>query len=157
MNKIMMVIVIGLLVVFIFCAFVQASAQAKLTDHLTSIEEILEANPLVGPQKIQTIKVSERTVTLLITRVAEEVDVQHYSDLVDGQILYVVKGTGQIIVSERWVSSKKRLDIKAGNIYFTTTTKVLAIKNTGSGELIIISFLPTPAKLRIQPINNNQK
>lgn len=113
---------------------------ADTTDQiLTHIEEILKGNPLKSGEKVQMIKVAEDdAITFFIARIVESSEVKPHFHKTHDEIVYVIKGSGQMLINNKW------FDIKPGSVHFNPMTKVHSIKNTGNEELIIISIF-TPA------------
>jgi len=141
---------------FIFCTFAQAETQAKTTDQiLTTVDDVLKANPLKAGEEAQTIKIAEgRAMALLIIRVAEGAEFKFLFYLTDDEIVYTIKGEGRILISQKRVVGKKLekwVELKTGNIYFNSRANVCSIKNTGSGELVIIS-ISSPSSSQLLPI-----
>ena len=93
-------------------------------------------------------------MTLLIIRVAEGAEFKFLFYLTNDEIVYAIKGEGQILISQKRVVGKKLekwVELKTGNIYFNSRANVCSIKNTGSGELVIIS-ISSPSSSQLLPI-----
>jgi mannose-6-phosphate isomerase-like protein (cupin superfamily) len=106
---------------------------------LTHIEEILKANPLKADEKAQTITIAqEDTISLLVLRLTEGVGVKRHIHKTHDETIYVIKGTAQLYINDKWV------DIKPGSLHFNPMGNVHTIKNTGNEPLVIISIF-TPA------------
>jgi quercetin dioxygenase-like cupin family protein len=113
---------------------------ADTTDQiLTHYEEIFKANPLKPGEAVQMIKVAEdNTITFYVARIIEGAEVKPHFHKTHNETVYVIKGTGRQMVNDKW------FDIQPGSVHFNPMTKVHSTKNTGSGELVIISIF-TPA------------
>lgn len=106
---------------------------------LTQIEEILKANPLKADEKAQTITIAQDdTISLLVLRLAKGVGVKRHIHETHDETIYVIKGTAQLYINDKWV------DIKPGSLHFNPMGNVHTIKNTGNEPLVIISIF-TPA------------
>jgi mannose-6-phosphate isomerase-like protein (cupin superfamily) len=106
---------------------------------LTHIEEILKANPLKADEKIQFITIAQDdTISLLVVRLTEGFGVKRHIHKTHDETIYVIKGTGQLYINDKWV------DIKPGNLHFNPMGNVHTVKNTGNEPLVLISIF-TPA------------
>jgi quercetin dioxygenase-like cupin family protein len=102
---------------------------------ITQVDEILKENPLKAGDKIQAIKIAEDdTVTFVVARYIEGAELKPHSHKTHDESVYVIKGTGQMLVNDKWVS------VKAGSIHFNPMGKVHSTKNTGNEPLVIISI-----------------
>ena len=124
---------------FIFLAtLVSTNAQDTTSQIINHIDEILNANPVKPDQKFQRIVVAkDDTITFLVLRATEGVIKRHIHKTHD-ETVYVIKGTGQMLVNDQWV------DIKPGSIHFNPMGKVHSTKVTGNEPLVVISIF-TPA------------
>ena len=113
---------------------------ADTTDQIiTQIDDILKANPLKAGDKIQMINVvQDETTTINVARVVEGAEVKPHFHKTHDEMIYVLKGSGQELVNDKWV------DIKPGTFHFNPMNKVHATKNTGKGELVFFSIF-TPS------------
>ena len=125
---------------FIFLATLVPVNAADTTEQIINqIDEILKENPLKPGEKAQTIKIAEdNTVTLLVLRLVEGVEVKNHCHKTHNEIVCVIKGIGQTMVGDKWV------DIKPGTVHFNPMGKVHATRNTGNEPLVVISIF-TPA------------
>jgi mannose-6-phosphate isomerase-like protein (cupin superfamily) len=125
---------------FIFLATLVPINAADTTEQIINqIDQILKENPLKPDEKAQTIKIAEdNTVTLLVLRLVEGVEVKNHYHKTHNEIVCVIKGIGQTMVGDKWV------DIKPGTVHFNPMGKVHATKNTGNEPLVVISIF-TPA------------
>jgi mannose-6-phosphate isomerase-like protein (cupin superfamily) len=102
---------------------------------ITQVDEILKENPLKAGEKVQTIKIAEDdTVTFFLTRMGEGFELKPHVHKTHDESVYVIKGTGQMLVNDKWVG------VKAGSIHFNPIGKVHSTKNTGNEPLVIISI-----------------
>ena len=125
------------------CIFLATPVPIKAADTteqiVKQIDEILKENPLKPGEKAQTIKIAEdNTITLLVLRVTEGVEVKRHVHKTHDEIVYIIKGTGQLLVNDKWV------DIKPGTLHFNPMGKVHSVKNTGKEPVVVISLF-TPA------------
>ena len=125
------------------CIFLASPISIKAADTteqiIKQIDEILKENPLKPGEKFQMIKIVEAsTVSLRVLRVTEGVLVNRHIHKTHDEMFYVVKGTAQMFINDKWV------DIKPGTIHFNPMGKVHSVKNTGNETLVVISIY-TPA------------
>ena len=105
---------------------------------ITDIDKVLKENPLPVDKNSQLIKIAEDdTISAFVVRMMPGAELgPHYHESHD-EIEYVIRGTGQLLVNDRWV------DIKPGSIHFNPMRKVHAARNTGNEPLIVlIAFTP---------------
>ncbi|MEJ2656800.1 MAG: cupin domain-containing protein [Desulfobacterales bacterium] len=140
MLSIKNIAILGILICV--CAFLAPpvfAEEANTTWQIIShIDKVLKENPLPHDKKSQLIKIAEDdTISAFVVRMMPGADLgPHYHESHD-EIEYVIRGTGQLLVNDRWV------DIKPGSIHFNPMGKVHAAKNTGNEPLIVlIAFTP---------------
>jgi mannose-6-phosphate isomerase-like protein (cupin superfamily) len=133
------------LICIVSCIFLSLStlgpvkAQDTTEQIISSIDEILKANPLPAGQKAQMIKIAEdNAITLYILRATEGVEVKPHIHKTHDESIYVIRGTAQLFIDGKWV------DLKPGSIHFNPMGKVHGIKQTGTEPLVVISIF-TPA------------
>jgi quercetin dioxygenase-like cupin family protein len=106
---------------------------------VTHVDEILKENPLKAGEKVQLINIAQDdTITIIVGRIIGGAEVKPHFHKTHNETVYVIKGTGQQMVNDKWV------DLKPGSLHFYPMTKVHSTKNTGSGELVFILIF-TPA------------
>jgi len=116
-----------------------ANAQDTTEQILSQLDEILNQNPLPAGQKAQVIKIAEdNTITFSIMRVTEGAGLKPHFHKTHIEAIYVIRGTGQIFVNDKWV------DVKPGSVHFNPMGKVHSSKQTGTEPLVAISIF-TPA------------
>jgi mannose-6-phosphate isomerase-like protein (cupin superfamily) len=125
---------------FIFLATLVPINAADTTEQIINqIDEILKENPLKAGEKFQMIKIAEdNTVTLLLLRLVEGVEVKNHIHKTHNEIVFGIKGMGQIMIGGKWV------DVKPGTVHFNPMGKPHAAKNIGSEPWVII-WIYTPA------------
>ena len=102
---------------------------------MTTIEEILNANPLKAGEQVQLIKIAEDdTITLFVGRLIEGFLLKSHLHKTHDETVYVIRGTGQMLIDDKWV------DIKPGNLHFNPTGKIHSIKQTGNEPLVVVSI-----------------
>jgi mannose-6-phosphate isomerase-like protein (cupin superfamily) len=131
----------AILVCSVLSFFAMSSAQAaNTTDQiLTQVDDILKANPLKADEKVQMINVAQDdTVSFLLIRFTEGGEVKPHFHKTHNEIVYVIKGSGQMLVNEKWI------DVKPDTVHFNPMNKVHSTRNTGKDPLVIFSIF-TPS------------
>ncbi len=134
-----------LFVCLILLSFPISSSQAaNTTDQvITQVDDILNANPLKAGEKIQMINIAQDdTVSLLLIRLAEGAEVKPHFHKTHDEIVYVIKGSGQMFVNDKWI------DVKPGTVHFNPMNKVHSTRNTGKEPLVLLSVY-TPSMKEI--------
>ena len=105
---------------------------------ITHIDEVLKENPLPAGQKSQMIKIVEDdSISAFVVQMMPGFELGPHYHKTHNEIEYVIMGTAQLLVDEKWV------DIKPGSIHFNPMEKVHAARNTGNEPLIVlIAFTP---------------
>lgn len=135
MKKVVVLLLLMLLVIFA----VGHADNLPNGQIITNVKEILKANPLPAGEKIQMIKIAQDdTVTSFVVRIVEGAEIKPHFHKTHSETVSVVKGKGQLLINEKWV------EIKPGVLHFNPMTKVHALKNVGSGELVVFAIF-TPA------------
>ena len=118
---------------------VPVNAQDTTEQIISQLDDILNQNPLPAGQKAQTIKIAEdNTITFTIMRVTEGAGLKPHLHKTHDEVIYVIRGTGQIFVNDTWI------DVKPGSVHFNPMGKVHSSKQTGNEPLVGISIF-TPA------------
>jgi mannose-6-phosphate isomerase-like protein (cupin superfamily) len=126
----------AILVCLVLLFFAVSSAQAaNTTDQiLTQVDDILNANPLKAGEKIQMINIAQDdTVSFVLIRLAEGAEVKPHFHKTHDEIVYVIKGSGQMLVNDKWI------DVKPGTVHFNPMNKVHSTRNTGKDPLVVLS------------------
>jgi mannose-6-phosphate isomerase-like protein (cupin superfamily) len=125
---------------FIFLATLVSTNAADTTEQIISqIDDILNANPMKPGEKVQRIKIAEdNTITLLVLRLLEGVEVKKHIHKTHDEIVLGVRGMAQMLVGDKWV------DMKPGTVHFNPMGKVHAAKNIGKEPVVVITIF-TPA------------
>jgi mannose-6-phosphate isomerase-like protein (cupin superfamily) len=130
---------IAICLFFFLLTSTELNAQDTTFQIMTRIDKILEENPMKPGTNVQLIKIAETdAVTLYVVRSIEGYFLKPHVHKTHDESVYVVKGTGQMLIDDKWV------DIQPGNVHFNPRGKVHSIKHAGSGELVVISVF-TPA------------
>ena len=121
--------------VFIFLAtLVHVNAQDTTSQIISHIDEILKDNPMKAGENIQRILIAQDdTITFFVLRATEGVIKPHIHKTHD-ETVYVIRGTGQMLVNDQWV------DIKPGSIHFNPMGKVHSTKITGNEPAVVLSI-----------------
>jgi mannose-6-phosphate isomerase-like protein (cupin superfamily) len=104
---------------------------------ITHIDEILKDNPLKADAKGQMIPIAQDdTVSLFLIRAIEGFILKPHYHKTHDETVYVIKGTGQMLINDKWV------DIKPGSFHFNPSgmNRVHSIKHTGVEPLVVISI-----------------
>lgn len=128
-------------VCFVLFSFEITSSQAaNTTDQiLTQVDDILNANPLKEGEKVQIINIAQDdTVSFVLIRFTEGAEVKPHFHKTHDETVYVVKGSGQMLVNDNWI------DVKPGTVHFNPMNKVHSTRNTGKDPLVILSIF-TPS------------
>jgi quercetin dioxygenase-like cupin family protein len=125
-----------------FCSFLainSARAEDTTSQVLAQVDEILAKNPLKAGEKMQLIKVAETgAVSVLIIRLLQGGEVKPHFHKTHEETVYVIKGSGQMLVNDKWV------ELKAGTIHFNPMNAVHATKNNAEEPLVAVSvFTPS--------------
>ena len=108
---------------------------------LTQIDDILKENPLSPKDKVQMINVvQDDTTTINVARFIEGAEVKAHFHKSHDEMVYVLKGSGQMFVNGKWT------DVKPGTFHFNPMNKIHATKNTGKEHLVIFSIFTPPMK-----------
>lgn len=130
--------------IYVFlCIFIANPIPIKAADTteqiVKQIDEILKENPIKSDEKFQMIKIIEdNTIRLSVLTLIEGFVVKRHFHKTHNETYYVVKGTAQLFVNDKWV------DIKPGTLHFNPMGKVHSIRNTGNEPVVVISVF-TPA------------
>jgi mannose-6-phosphate isomerase-like protein (cupin superfamily) len=90
-------------------------------------------------EKAQMITIAQDdTISLLVLRATEGVVIKSHLHKTHDETVYVIKGTGQMFVNDKWT------DIKPGSLHFNPMGKAHSIKVIGNKPLVVISIF-TPA------------
>ncbi|HTY23834.1 MAG TPA: cupin domain-containing protein [Desulfomonilaceae bacterium] len=132
---------VGILLAF-FCSFLainSARAEDTTAQILTQVDEILAMNPPKDGEKAQMIKVAQTdAVSVLIIRLLQGAEVKPHYHKTHEETVYVIKGSGQMLVNDKWV------ELKAGTIHFNPMNAVHSVKNTAEEPLVAVSvFTPS--------------
>jgi mannose-6-phosphate isomerase-like protein (cupin superfamily) len=130
-------------IVIFLSIFLATSVPVKAADTteqiIKHIDEILKENPLKPGEKAQTITFAQDdTISLFVLRATEGVVIKRHFHKTHDETVYVIKGTGQILVNDKWV------DLKPGTLHFNPMGKIHSTKVTGNEPLVVISIF-TPA------------
>ncbi len=132
---------LGILLAFIcsFLAINSARAEDPTAQILTQVDEILAKNPMKAGENMQMIKVAQTdAVSVLIIKALQGGEVKPHYHKTHEETVYVIKGSGQMLVNDKWV------DLKAGTIHFNPMNAVHSVKNTGEEPLVVLSvFTPS--------------
>ena len=105
---------------FFFFALTTAHAAETTEQIIKQIDEILKENPIKPGEKIQRIKIAEDdTATVLVLTLAEGAEVKAHRHKTHDETVYIIKGTGKMLVNDKWV------DIKPGTLHLNPMGKVI--------------------------------
>lgn len=133
------IFICGIIVCLTFFTLTSIRAEDTTEQFIKHVDEILKENPLKPGEKTQTIKIAEDdTVTVLVVRLLEGVEIKSHFHKTHNEIVVCVKGFGQTTIGN------KTIDLKPGTIHFNPMGKVHSTKNIGNEPLVVISIF-TPA------------
>jgi quercetin dioxygenase-like cupin family protein len=137
LKKVALAVVICLLV---FLMTTTNGNAADTTSQLVAhVDDILQANPLKAGEKVQMINIAQDdTVSLFVVRLVEGSVVKRHFHKTHDETIYVAKGTGQLLVDDKWV------ELNPGSLHFNPMGKVHSTRNTGNESLVFITVF-TPA------------
>jgi quercetin dioxygenase-like cupin family protein len=136
-RKAEVTLVVCLLVLLTIAA--NGNAVDTTSQLVAHVDEILQANPLKAGEKVQMINIAQDdTVSLFVVRLVEGSVVKRHFHKTHDETIYVAKGTGQLLVDDKWV------DLKPGSLHFNPMGKVHSTRNTGNESLVFITVF-TPA------------
>ncbi len=126
----------------LFCsslAITAARAENTVAQILASVDQILAMNPPKAGEKAQLINVAQTdAVDVFIARILQGGEIKPHYHKIHEETLYVIKGSGQMLVNDKWV------DVKAGMIHFNPINAVHAVKNSDGEPLVAVSvFTPS--------------
>jgi quercetin dioxygenase-like cupin family protein len=109
----------GVCLFFFFVTFTPSNAADTISQIVAHVDEILKENPLKAGEQIQLITIAQDdTITLIVGRIIEGAQVKPHFHKTHDETVYVIKGTGQVMVNDQWV------DLKPGSVHFNPMTKV---------------------------------
>ena len=120
-----------------------SSAADKGVQIITTIEQILKANPFPADKKFQIINVAQDdAATYNIVRLREGGAVKNHIHKTHTEFVYVIKGKGQLLVNQKQVS------VGPGSVHFNPVEKIHGLKNIEKAELVILSIFTPAMKAR---------
>jgi len=134
----------GMVVLFFIFQVTLVSLNAADTSQIIShIDKILEENPLKAGEKVQSITIAQDdTISFLVLRATPGVVIKPHFHKTHNETVYVIKGTGQMLINDNWV------DVKPGSLHFNPMGKIHSTKVTGDEPVVVISIF-TPAMKEI--------
>jgi quercetin dioxygenase-like cupin family protein len=128
---------------FIFQVTLVSLNAADTSQIISHIDKILEENPLKAGEKIQSITIAQDdTISFLVLRATPGVVIKPHFHKTHNEAVYVIKGTGQMLINDNWV------DVKPGSLHFNPMGKIHSTKVTGDEPVVVISIF-TPAMKEI--------
>ena len=124
---------------FLLSPLTNLNAAETTIPFISTIDEILKANPMEAGKNVQLIKIAETdTITVYIVRSTEGYFLKPHIHKTHEESVYVIQGRGQMLINDKWV------DIQPGSVHFNPMGKVHSIRHAGSGPLVVLSVF-TPA------------
>ena len=110
-NKTVLNLGILLALFWSFLAIASAQAENTTAQILTQVDEILAMNPPKAGEKIQLINVAQTdAVSVFIIKVLQGGEVKPHNHKTHEETVYVIKGSGQMLVNDKWVDMEGRHD-----------------------------------------------
>jgi quercetin dioxygenase-like cupin family protein len=132
-------LVVLMVSLFVLQATPSTSNAADPSQVLANIDDILKANPLKPDQKSQSIPIAQDdTISFVVLRLTPGVVLKPHYHKTHNEAVYVVKGSGQMLIDGKWV------DFKAGSLHFNPMNKIHSVKITGDEPTVAVSIF-TPA------------
>jgi quercetin dioxygenase-like cupin family protein len=137
LKKVAIAVVICLII--LITTATNGKAADATSQLVAQVDDILNANPLKPGEKFQMINIAQDdTVSLyVVTMIGGHVVKKHFHKTHD-ETIYVTKGTGQLLVDDKWV------DLKPGSLHFNPMGRIHSTRNTGN-ELLVFITVFTPA------------
>lgn len=102
---------------------------------LSQIDDLLEKNPLPEGKKAQLISIVESdAATVNLIRSTEGAGLKPHFHRTHNEILYAIKGEGQLLINDKWV------DFKPGSFHFNPLGKTHTIKQVGTEPFVFLSI-----------------
>jgi quercetin dioxygenase-like cupin family protein len=100
---------------------------------VVQIDEILRDNPVPAGEKSRAFKlVDDDAISIIVSCMLEGAELKHHYHKKHAETEYFVRGTGELLVGDRWV------EVKAGSLHFNPANAVHAIRNTGTEPLVVL-------------------
>ena len=108
-------------------------ARDMMRQIIVQIDEILRDNPVPAGEKSRAVKlVDDDVISIIVSCMLEGAELKHHYHKKHAETEYFVRGTGELLVGDRWV------EIKAGSLHFNPANAVHAIRNTGAEPLVVL-------------------
>jgi mannose-6-phosphate isomerase-like protein (cupin superfamily) len=107
----------GIVVCFFIFFLTLAPLNAGDTNEqiISHVDKILKENPLPADKKAQMIKIAEdNTITLFILRATDGFEVKPHIHKTHDETVYVIKGTAQMLINDKWVDLKPQVPDSKG-------------------------------------------
>ncbi len=138
------IILYGMVVLLFILQITLVSLCAADTSQIIShIDKILEENPLKAGEKVQSITIAQDdTISFLVLRATDGVVIKPHFHKTHNETVYVIKGTGQMLINDHWVN------VKPGSLNFNPMGKIHSAKVIGDEPMVVLSIF-TPAMKEI--------
>ena len=108
-------------------------ARDMMRQIVVQIDEILRDNPVPAGEKSRAVKlVDDDAISIIVSCMLEGAELKHHYHKKHAETEYFVRGTGELLVGDRWV------EVKAGSLHFNPANAVHAIRNTGTEPLVVL-------------------
>ncbi len=100
---------------------------------IAQVDEILKDNPVPAGEKSRAVKlVDDDAISIIVSCMLEGAELKHHYHKRHAETEYFIRGTGQLLVGDQWV------EVKAGSLHYNPANAVHAIRNTGTGPLVVL-------------------
>lgn len=115
--------------------FSNSCEMRKRLQVMSQIDDLLEKNPLPEGKKAQLISIVESdAATVNLIRSTEGAGLKPHFHRTHNEILYAIKGEGQLLINDKWV------DFKPGSFHFNPLGKTHTIKQVGTEPFVFLSI-----------------
>jgi quercetin dioxygenase-like cupin family protein len=100
---------------------------------IAQVDEILKDNPVTAGEKSRAVKlVDADAISIIVNCMLEGAELKHHYHKRHAETEYFIRGTGQLLVGDRWV------EVKAGSLHYNPANAIHAIRNNGREPLVVL-------------------
>jgi quercetin dioxygenase-like cupin family protein len=110
-----------------------SEAKDTVRQIIAQVDEILKNNPVPAGEKTRAVKlVDDDAISIIVSCMLEGAELKHHYHKMHAETEYFIRGTGQLLVGDRWV------EVKAGSLHYNPANAVHAIRNAGTEPLVVL-------------------